>query len=750
MTLLKTAFQRHFSNEGENSGEADLPRSGTRDLPSQKAVSEASGAAPAHHDFVKDTETEMTKRLELLERRFLEPPHHIARNSCDSGSSHHSFTFDQSGTATFRSSTKPLGSRTPSTRNGKLRTKRGRSSTSSPSMQILENVADQHMKKISQARADSPHSNSHDHSQPRPLPLPQDSISISRSKSAMHSSSATYNPVFSPPSASTNSNNRSHSMSSNQTLITAHVTKRIGHGHSSGSTSVPATEAIVAESPPITTANKERNIDTNKPRNFARSGATPRVARSILGDTNSSATTPATPISNSGKTITPTLSRVGSKRKNSVPTKLIEKKRQRNLRFQDGENSKGGAGSVIEAVPSSSLTSTSTPATKATNKGTTIPITPLAPTALPSNVDVDNSGSISKGSLSPVSASSGVMKGQKMESGVNPHISAVNAIGNQKIPANMLITKFFSTNQKSSKRKASKASSIKEEPNSIKRGSGGKENTNDKIWDRAKTHANDESLLQEIALLKSTISSLTESLNEKSAQLKAVSNNQTIIHSQLKKALQDRDQEIKALKEDADARTSKMRDALEMLIRKESEREHAELRQKLASNGARLGRWVYNWVGMRRETVWEDGTAMKACDKKRDKLKQKRDALEHKLKEESKGLEGLDAMEKEEFGLSIRVQLDELERMERALKAEEDALFAEKNAHKLALKQVTNEDYSKFKSMPKVSFKLVIWPNSRPRSVLTKSISVQQIAQRSLCALVTTGKRGVLGSLAWI
>ena len=146
-----------------------------------------------------------------------------------------------------------------------------------------------------------------------------------------------------------------------------------------------------------------------------------------------------------------------------------------------------------------------------------------------------------------------------------------------------------------------------------------------------------------------------------------------------------------------------MRHALEKLIRKESAREHAEMRQKLASDGARLGRWIYNWVGMRRETVWEDGTAMKACDKRRNELKRKRDVLENRLKEGSKTLGDLDAMEREEFQQSIRVHLDELERAEKELKKEDDALYAEKNAHKLALKQVTNEDYSKFKSMPKVS-----------------------------------------------
>lgn len=712
----ETAFHRHFSHDEKSSSKRDtvtgtggsntiktsLSRSRPQDQPRQQAQSTlASGSDPAHNDFARDTETEMTKRLELLERRFLEPPHHITRNSCDSGGSHHSFTFDRSGSAAFRTGSRSRlsGSQTPSTRNGKSRARRGRSCTSSPSTQILENVADQHMKKVSRTLGEAPHS--------QPRPPPQDA----NSSSGMHnihsaSASAPYNPLLSPASASANSNNRSHSMSSNQTLITAHVTKRSGHGHSSGSTSAPATEVIVAESPPITYTNQERNLNLslNKPGSFARNGATPRVARTILGETDSDS--PATP-SNRGKTITPTHSRAGNKRKTSVPTRLVEKKRQRNLKFHDRDHSKS---ETETATPSEPLTSASASANAETNAGTTMPITPIVSSLPAPNDPIENVASFSKGSLSP--ANNGTLKnhhhhGAGAGMGASPNVSTTSAIGNQKPSANMLITKFFGTSQ-SSKKKASRPISIpsKLQHTAHKNNSGDNGNASDKVIDTtqpAGKYPKNDHLIQEIAMLKSSISSLTESLNEKSAQLKAVSNNQTIIHSQLKKSLQDRDQEIKALKEETEERNSKMRHALEKLIRKESAREHAEMRQKLASDGARLGRWIYNWVGMRRETVWEDGTAMKACDKRRNELKRKRDVLENRLKEGSKTLGDLDAMEREEFQQSIRVHLDELERAEKELKKEDDALYAEKNAHKLALKQVTNEDYSKFKSMPKVS-----------------------------------------------
>jgi len=215
--------------------------------------------------------------------------------------------------------------------------------------------------------------------------------------------------------------------------------------------------------------------------------------------------------------------------------------------------------------------------------------------------------------------------------------------------------------------------------------------------------SNDPATVQEMERLREIIAQLTESLDEKSSQLKAVSNNQTIIHSQLKKALHQREEEMESLEEEMKRKNGIVRDALEELIRKDSMREQEDLRHKLASDGARLGRWVYNWVGMRRETLWEDGSAVKVCEAKRREIKAKRDRLVQRLNKESKGMEKVDNLEREEFNQSIRIQLGELNMQEMELKRKEDSLYLEKNAHKLALKQVANEDYSQFKLRPKVS-----------------------------------------------
>jgi len=225
-------------------------------------------------------------------------------------------------------------------------------------------------------------------------------------------------------------------------------------------------------------------------------------------------------------------------------------------------------------------------------------------------------------------------------------------------------------------------------------------------------------LQQEINNLKASVTSLTDSLGEKKSQLKAVSNNQTIMHTQLKATLLQRENEVNSLKEEMEQSQSKSSKAIESMVRKESAREQAELRQKLASDGARLGRWVYNRVGMRMESMWEDGHALKACKNKKKELKRKRMELQKRLDEgrlawqqpQNNGAGNtitVDAMEREEFEQSIRVHFEGLDAKEKELQKEEEALFIEKSAHKNALKQVMNEDSSRFQSRPKLNDRYV-------------------------------------------
>ena len=108
---------------------------------------------------------------------------------------------------------------------------------------------------------------------------------------------------------------------------------------------------------------------------------------------------------------------------------------------------------------------------------------------------------------------------------------------------------------------------------------------------------------------------------------------------------------------------------------------------------------------------------MKELKAKKLVLKQKREALEKKLKE-AKGRGGThddddrddsapqdlvwDSFQREEFEQAIHFHMEELERKEKDLQKEEESLRWEKAAHLKELRRVKNEDASRFKNRPKV------------------------------------------------
>lgn len=206
----------------------------------------------------------------------------------------------------------------------------------------------------------------------------------------------------------------------------------------------------------------------------------------------------------------------------------------------------------------------------------------------------------------------------------------------------------------------------------------------------------------EISDYKLEISSLTNALNDKEAQLKAVSNNHTIRNTTLNSRLIQCEEEINNLKKKNEICSKTFMDTIEALVRRECVREENLKRQKLASDGVRLGRWVYTRIGMRVEPVWEDGDVVKEVKVKKMALRKKKESLEFKLKEGTGLMEASSSFEREEFEESIRFHLEELEREEVELRQEEDALRLEKASHKRELRRIANEDGSRFRNRPKV------------------------------------------------
>lgn len=219
---------------------------------------------------------------------------------------------------------------------------------------------------------------------------------------------------------------------------------------------------------------------------------------------------------------------------------------------------------------------------------------------------------------------------------------------------------------------------------------------------------------------------------DRDEQLAAVSNNRTIIHTALQQALSKTQKELINLKEEQHALQSNSRRVLEDLSRSDAAREARELRERLATDGARLGRIVYTRAGMRSVETWEDGRASKELLKRKTALQEKRLTLEKrqtaakrviKQVEESKenqsdvsessdpdevelvgGIHVRTPLEVMEASESVRFHLSNVRRQEKELVLEDQTLNDEKCAHIRALKRVASEDSSRFRSRPKVRY----------------------------------------------
>jgi tousled-like kinase len=219
---------------------------------------------------------------------------------------------------------------------------------------------------------------------------------------------------------------------------------------------------------------------------------------------------------------------------------------------------------------------------------------------------------------------------------------------------------------------------------------------------------------KELDQIRSKYKELEQLVKDKDEQLKAVSNNQTILHTSLRAALSQKEKQLEKLKNAKEEHAALASNVIEKLIRSDNAREMNELRHKLASDGARLGRVVYTRTGMRVHENWEDGSASILLQKRRADLRAKRAVLERRqeaarraseerLQEGDKENDPANALEVMEQIESVRLHLDSVRRQEAELAEEEQALFDEKAAHIRSLKLVASEDASRFRSRPKVS-----------------------------------------------
>jgi len=253
----------------------------------------------------------------------------------------------------------------------------------------------------------------------------------------------------------------------------------------------------------------------------------------------------------------------------------------------------------------------------------------------------------------------------------------------------------------------------------------------------------------EIERLRHQLSSLQKQLDDANARNDSIKNNQTLISTNLQRQLKHLKAELAVVKRENAMRTSRAAEVMERLVREESARKGEELRQKLASDGARLGRLVTSRVGpggmggIRSQVIesWEDGHAPRVLKSRKAELRKKREGLERQMKElAARGavastsgvvsndsnqsgdnvlgsseisnandmgamLNDLDRMEANE---TVRMHLDEVKKKEMELDAEERAINIEKRGHVRTLKLVSNEDTSKFRVQRKLHDRYVL------------------------------------------
>lgn len=251
--------------------------------------------------------------------------------------------------------------------------------------------------------------------------------------------------------------------------------------------------------------------------------------------------------------------------------------------------------------------------------------------------------------------------------------------------------------------------------------------------------------LHEVRRLQSQLSSLQRQLDDANARNSSIRNNQTLIAANLQRQLKHQKAELQSVRSEHTAWTGRAMDAMERLVRDDAVRGAKELRQRLASDGARLGRLVTSriagglgGIGGRTIESWEDGHAPRALKARRAELRRRREELERRGRElaaaPGAGRDGeaagetnddslqsgdtllgstdsshttdsgamMNELDRTEARETVRLRLDEVRRDEAALDGEERAMNVEKRRHVRALKRVSNEDVSKFRGRRKV------------------------------------------------
>lgn len=201
---------------------------------------------------------------------------------------------------------------------------------------------------------------------------------------------------------------------------------------------------------------------------------------------------------------------------------------------------------------------------------------------------------------------------------------------------------------------------------------------------------------------------LQQQLQDKEEQLKAVTNNKTILHTALQAALDKTKKELAQVQKEQTKKSASTAHVLEELLRWKASQQAKEIREKLAANSSRLGRIVVSRAGMRAVESWEEGYATKDLESRKSQLVQKQKHLDARLYVAQQSDENQDKLEAMEAKEALQMHLTNCKSALLEIRKEEEALNDEKAAHIRALKLVASEDASRFRTRPKLHDRYIL------------------------------------------
>jgi len=234
--------------------------------------------------------------------------------------------------------------------------------------------------------------------------------------------------------------------------------------------------------------------------------------------------------------------------------------------------------------------------------------------------------------------------------------------------------------------------------------------------------------LSEVDRLKHELEYLSKKCKNQQDEINSIRNNTTIETMTLRKVLERKEDEIKEMQQKADQLTNKSVKAvtiIESLMIEKKSRDALERKQRLTSNDARLGKFVYTRSGLHSGKSWEHGHTKKAIEQKKAELRRKKEELEIRKKrmdeavqlKESKLAELGDFKHESKISLEVEIveaveahyfKLSRLEEKIAEVGEEEKALHKERDIHVRELKKIESEEMSRFKHKGKVRFEILL------------------------------------------